>query len=215
HPPEPRGEAGSVLLVKVDEDLGGARRSEGVAGSLEVAPELAIVVDLTVLDDLDGAVLVADRLVAGREVDDRKPPGRERHRAVRVLAEAVGAAVGERRAHRRDALRIRRAAGGHDSADPAHAKESRHRVGSTRALHHPRPADPHGAAGGADDTPDRGSGTADPVSDLPRPRRPRAGLRAGNALSDSSTGRRPRRRPPAAALPVGLPYVAPGSPFQR
>ena len=75
------GEALAVLLVEVDEHLGVAARREAVPGALELVPQLAVVVDLAVLDDGDPAVLVGDRLVAGREVDDREPPGREPDRA--------------------------------------------------------------------------------------------------------------------------------------
>src|SRR3954469_8634383 len=49
--------------------------------ALELAPKLAVVVDLPVLDDVDGAVLVPDRLVTGLAVDDRETPRGERHRA--------------------------------------------------------------------------------------------------------------------------------------
>ncbi len=71
-----------VLLVEVDEHLGVAMSREGVPGPLEVMPELAVVVELAVLDDLDAAVLVADRLVAGLEVDDREAARGEADAAV-------------------------------------------------------------------------------------------------------------------------------------
>ena len=71
-----------VLLVEVDEHLGVAMSREGVPGPLEVMPELAVVVELAVLDDLDAAVLVADRLVTGLEVDDRETPRGEADAAV-------------------------------------------------------------------------------------------------------------------------------------
>src|SRR5207253_3098149 len=75
-------------------------RAEPVAGPLELAPELRVVVDLAVLHDVDLAVLVRDRLVAAGEVDDREPPGREPHAVAEEGAVGVGSAVDERRAHR-------------------------------------------------------------------------------------------------------------------
>ncbi len=69
-----------MLLVEVDEDLGVAIGREAVPGALQLPLQLAVVVDLAVLDDDDAAVLVGDRLVPVREVDDRKPPRRQSDR---------------------------------------------------------------------------------------------------------------------------------------
>ena len=91
-----------------------------MAGPLELVPQLAVVVELAVLDDGDAAVLVRDRLVAGREVDDREPTRCEPHAVVEEGAVRVGPAVDERPAHRRELIGIDGAAG-RDSADPAHA----------------------------------------------------------------------------------------------
>jgi hypothetical protein len=66
-----------VLFVQVDEYLGVAVRPETVARALQVAAQFAVVVDLTVLNDVDGLVLVGHRLVARLEVDDREPARRE------------------------------------------------------------------------------------------------------------------------------------------
>src|SRR4051794_41206892 len=49
--------------------LGVAAGPEPVPRPLELAHQLAVVVDLAVLDDDDRAVLVGDRLVAARQVD--------------------------------------------------------------------------------------------------------------------------------------------------
>ena len=122
HAAQPVREALPVLLVEMDEHLGVAARREAVPGALELVPQLAVVVDLAVLDDRDPAVLVRDRLVARREVDDREPPGREAPPTRRRKAPSgVGPAVDERRAHRREAAGVDGAAGHRDSADPAHA----------------------------------------------------------------------------------------------
>src|SRR5213078_1534557 len=96
-------------------------RAEAMAGAHELARELAVVVDLPVLYDDDGAVLVRDRLVALCEVDDRETPCGEPDRVVHEGAVRVRPAVHERRAHRGEPVGIDGAAGGSNSADPAHA----------------------------------------------------------------------------------------------
>ena len=83
--------------------------------------QLLVVVDLAVLDDVDRPVLVRDRLVAAREVDDREPPRGEPDAVVEEGAVAVGAAVDERGAHRVEPAALDRAPARGDSADPAHA----------------------------------------------------------------------------------------------
>ena len=113
-----------MLLVEVDEHLGVAVGAEAVALRLELGAELAVVVELAVLDDDDAAVLVRDRLVAGLEVDDREPARGEPDGAVDVDAARVGPAVDERRGHRLEPARSA-PRGRHDSADPTHAAESR------------------------------------------------------------------------------------------
>ena len=59
----------------------------------EPLAQLAEVVDLAVLDDADRAVLVGDRLVSGRGVDDGQPPHAERDAVGDVTAFFVGAAM--------------------------------------------------------------------------------------------------------------------------
>ena len=113
--------AGPALLVEVDEHLGVALRRELVPGALEPLAQLAVVVDLAVVDDLDAAVLVADRLVAAREVDDRQAPRRKRDAALDERAGAVGAAVHERVVHRLDDARVDgRAVERQQAADATH-----------------------------------------------------------------------------------------------
>ncbi len=108
------------LLVAVDEHLGVGARAERVARRLELAHQLAVVVDLAVLDDDDRAVLVRDRLVAAVEVDDREPPCGDSDSLADVHALRVGAAVIERGRHRAEPVRIDSPARARDPADPAH-----------------------------------------------------------------------------------------------
>jgi hypothetical protein len=88
-------EARPALLVEVHEHLRVAAGREAVAALLEARHQLAVVVDLAVLDDVDGAVLVRDRLVAAGEVDDRQPAHREADGPVEQHAVAVRPAVHE------------------------------------------------------------------------------------------------------------------------
>jgi len=71
HAAERLDERRAALFIQVDEDLGVAVGGEGVTASAELVHQLPVVVDLAVLDHLDPPVLVRDRLVAAREVDDR------------------------------------------------------------------------------------------------------------------------------------------------
>jgi hypothetical protein len=102
-------------------DLRVARRAEAVPPPFERCPQLEVVVDLAVLDDLDRPVLVPDRLVSTAEVDDGEAPRRQRDRPVHQRARAVGAAVSQRLVH---GLERPRVDGGSvergESADPAH-----------------------------------------------------------------------------------------------
>ncbi len=89
--------------------------------AFEPGPQLAEVVDLAVENDRDAAVLVEDRLVAARQVDDRQPPHPERDRSVDEIACIVGAAMRHRIAHADDVrLRGGRAAQTDDPGDAAH-----------------------------------------------------------------------------------------------
>src|SRR5581483_11799291 len=120
HPAQPRREPVAGLLVEVDENLRVAVRPEAMAGRLELGAQLLVVVDLAVLDDVDGAVLVRDRLVARLEVDDREPPRGQADGAVDDRALAVRATVDERRVHRREPCGVDGLGRRRDAADPAH-----------------------------------------------------------------------------------------------
>ena len=106
HSPQLLDEAGPTLLVEVDQDLGVAVGGEGVAAALEVPAQLAVVVDLTVLDHVDAAVLVGDRLVPAREVDDREAANGQADRPVDHHPVAVGAPMHEALVHRRQRLGV-------------------------------------------------------------------------------------------------------------
>ena len=77
------------------------RVAKTVAARAQLGAQLAEVVDLAVVDDLDRAVLVRDRLVTAREVDDARAGACRGRRAVQEYALVVGPAV-------RDAAHIER-----------------------------------------------------------------------------------------------------------
>jgi len=90
-----------------------------MAGRLQPALQFRGVVDLAVLEDVDRAVLVGDRLVPGLEVDEREVARDEATSRVNDDAVAVGAAVDERRVHPLG-LALDHLAARDEPANPAH-----------------------------------------------------------------------------------------------
>src|SRR5450631_2979697 len=68
----------------------------------ELFAQGGVVVDFSVEDDPEGAIFVADGLVAGRQIDDAEAPHAQAHGTVRVHALIVGSAVHHRLAHSPD-----------------------------------------------------------------------------------------------------------------
>ena len=63
HPTQLLGTADAELLVEVDDRLGVAVGAELVASLAKPCPEFEVVIDLSIEDDPEGAVLVAERLM--------------------------------------------------------------------------------------------------------------------------------------------------------
>ena len=125
---QPVQHPGAPLLVPVHEDFRIAARAEAVSGRDQLLAELQVVVDLAVVHDEDGAVLVAQRLRAAGDVDDAEPHVGEADPRPGVAPAAVGAAVAQGGRHAvegpgRDAARL--APG--DPREPAHQAGSRSR----------------------------------------------------------------------------------------
>jgi len=75
---------------------------------------------------VDRAVLVRQRLVAARQVDDRQAARTQSHPAVHVTAAAVRSTVDHRPAHSLEEAGVDRvAAQGDETGDPAHGAEFR------------------------------------------------------------------------------------------
>ena len=118
HPTQRRREAGAVAAVEVQRRFAIRPGREGCAGQRRA--QIGIIVDLAI-GDQGGPARLAQRLIAGLEIDDREPVMRHRNRVLAVAAHAVGAAMREGRAHRRDrALRHRFRRRRHDPRNAAH-----------------------------------------------------------------------------------------------
>src|SRR5579862_986501 len=112
----------AVLLVKMNDGLCIALRTVTVAASDQLLPQSAVVVDFAVEDDHDGAVFVADRLMAGGEVDDAQAAHAQTHAALGEDAVVVGAAMGHDVAHalQYGAVRVRLLPEFENPCDAAH-----------------------------------------------------------------------------------------------
>jgi hypothetical protein len=106
HPVQPLDAVDAVLLVEVRDDLGVAVCRQRVPARDELLAQLAVVVDLAVQDDRDGAVLVEDRLVAGGEVDHAQALDPQRDVGGAEDPARVRPAVLEARAHALGQLRV-------------------------------------------------------------------------------------------------------------
>src|SRR5690606_31752054 len=89
----------AVALIERDDDFAIAVREEDMSASLEIAPELSIVVDLAIGDEADRTVVAAQRLCAAPQVDDRKPPMTQCRELIVIDTLAVGASMSERIEH--------------------------------------------------------------------------------------------------------------------
>jgi hypothetical protein len=71
HAVQPFGQSSTPFLVAVDENLGiGVRRAENMTARHELSPQLQVIIDLTVEDHRDRAILVPKRLVTTVDVDN-------------------------------------------------------------------------------------------------------------------------------------------------
>ncbi len=136
HAVEARGAGRAPLLVGVDDDLGVAVRAERVAGGLKLSAQLAIVVDLAVIDEPDGLVLVGHGLMATLTVDDAETTMAETDGRGLEGAGVVGAAVHDGGAHAPEKLPVGQACKAEDSA---HSRGLSWGSGSLAARRHCRP----------------------------------------------------------------------------
>jgi hypothetical protein len=93
HPVQAVDEVGPELLPQVHEDFGVGTGSELVSARDEPLAQLGVVVDLSVEDDVNRAVLVPLRLRTGVEVDDPQAPERETDAVPQQESFLVGTAM--------------------------------------------------------------------------------------------------------------------------
>jgi hypothetical protein len=121
HAPQILDEGRSALLVQVGHRFGVAAGAEPVSAGLQPGLDLAMVVDLAVLDDVDAPILVRQRLAATLEVDDGQAARGEPHRPADDGAPAVRAPVQEGSGHPGQDVAIDiRAVQRHEAGDTAH-----------------------------------------------------------------------------------------------
>ena len=113
-------ETGAKFLVEVNQGLGVTVGAKAMTSRHEILPKRLVVVDLAVENDPDGAVLIRDRLVAARKVDDAEAPHAETHGAFGVEALIVGPAMPDLVAHRLDDELLRYASKREIPRDSAH-----------------------------------------------------------------------------------------------
>ena len=120
HAGEVVDDVAAPLLEPAEDDLGvGVVGDEPPAAGLELAAQLGVVVDLAVEDEREVAIVAVERLVAGRDVDDREAPHPDREVRADVGALAVGAAVHDRTQHLFEQLGI----GAGEPDDAAHREQ--------------------------------------------------------------------------------------------
>src|ERR1700682_6108469 len=89
----------------MENDLRVGVSSENMAPRrFELLPQCAEVIDLSVEYDCETAVLVVDRLMSCRKVNDAEPPHRDAAGLVVELSSVVGSAMGKRRVHLRNRI---------------------------------------------------------------------------------------------------------------
>jgi hypothetical protein len=114
------------LLVGVHDALGIRLRAIQVPKPLELAPQIAVVVDLAVEGNPGRLVLVGERLLAGGQIHDAQTAVAKCRLLVDKDPFSVGTAMHDAVAHRHHALAIsgRQLTGRNDSYDSTHADRS-------------------------------------------------------------------------------------------
>ena len=108
----------AILLVEVENHFDVRSRPETVPPAFEVSPKFRTVVDFAVTDELQGLVLVGDRLGAAFEIDDAQPRVAQRHTVILEESHTVRPPVRKRIGHTADRTA---ALPGDDTYDSAHS----------------------------------------------------------------------------------------------
>src|SRR4051794_6407914 len=119
HAPQVVDQVIAILLVQGDDDFAIAVGEKPIAVSVELAPQLWIVVDLAVADEPDRSGCIAQRLRAAGNIDDREASMPQAHRAIVIDALAIGAAMLQTVEHRA-CIVMTCSFGGENSDNPTH-----------------------------------------------------------------------------------------------
>src|SRR6187402_2428381 len=104
----------------MNDHLGVAVRLEAVSLRLQCGAQGTVVIDLSIEDHADAAVLVEDRLLPAMEVDDGQAPHRQAHGAVEVMSGAVRTATLDAVIHAKQRALGEARAGRKKSTDSTH-----------------------------------------------------------------------------------------------
>src|SRR5581483_967573 len=106
HAAELRDHVLTVFLPGVNDGLGVRSRPETVPAGEQIIAQFGEIVNFTIEDDPYGAVLVRQRLMAAREIDDTQTVECQPDRAIDILTEIIRAAMRGHRAHLRKSICI-------------------------------------------------------------------------------------------------------------
>ena len=91
------------ILVEMDPEFGVAAGRESVPAGDELSLQFGVLEDLAILGDPDRAVLVAERLAAAGEVNDRQPSRTQRQARLEMEVLVVRSTMGDGVCHRQQA----------------------------------------------------------------------------------------------------------------
>jgi hypothetical protein len=89
----------TVLFIKVNDGLGVTIRGVTMTAGLQLLPQSRVVVDFTIEDDPDGAILIADGLMSSGQIDDAETAHAEPNATLGVNPIVIGTAMHHRVAH--------------------------------------------------------------------------------------------------------------------
>ena len=102
HPPQPGGQLLAPLLIAMEQNLGIGFGGKGMARRHQLGAQVLEIVNLTVKNHDQIAVLIEHGLLAALQVNDGQPAVAQGHLIVHIIALAVRAAVGDQVRHSLD-----------------------------------------------------------------------------------------------------------------
>ena len=114
------------VFIEMNDGFGIRLGAQPVAATEKVLAQVAVVIDLAVKSDPDGAVLIRDRLVAAGKVNNAQATVSETHRPIHVEAFIVGTTVSQGPGSRLERRARYRSAGAEivNSANATHKKDA-------------------------------------------------------------------------------------------